>query len=368
MPRRVPPEPVFVIPAMARHPPAPEDDATSSPAGSPVERSVSSAPCRIRAAAALSTCVLRSRAPRPPCRSASWASTVVNRSSTSRTGTGASRAARDSANALASAAAAPSRPDRPVGNPTTTSMASCSAARAASLSRSPRPRSTVASGVASRPPGSQRATPTRADPRSMASLTPALTLLACASRSVPTLRGGCSTVSSYATRSRRVSDNRSYHVKCLVKRGRCAVAERCAAALGDVVAAAAAAAELTGGLLHQGTGRQDSLARALIDRDHDRRAVRGDAGHGDDRRPVGQPAAHVESECTDPVGAGPVGHPVRDESHAADVLRAAGQVTAGAEQLGGPKPLQFPFRVADPGDQGGDPFRQLLAARLELLG
>src|SRR5262249_59216056 len=53
-PSRVPVEPVFVIPAMPRHPPAPGDDATSSPAGSPVERSVSNAPCRIRAAAALS--------------------------------------------------------------------------------------------------------------------------------------------------------------------------------------------------------------------------------------------------------------------------------------------------------------------------
>jgi len=49
--------------------------------------------------------------------------------------------------------------------------------------------------------------------------------------------------------SRHVSYNRSYHVKCLVKRGRRAVTERRAAALGNVVTAAAAATELTGGLL-----------------------------------------------------------------------------------------------------------------------
>src|SRR5262249_13017274 len=110
-PWSVPVQPVVVIPAAARHPPAPGADATGSPAGRPVERSASSAPCRISAAAALSTCPRRSRDPRPPRRSASWASTVVNRSSTSRTGTGASRAARDSANALACPAAAPARPD-----------------------------------------------------------------------------------------------------------------------------------------------------------------------------------------------------------------------------------------------------------------
>ena len=55
---------------------------------------------------------------------------MVNLSSTSRTGSGDSRVARDSANALACSAAVPGRPDRPVGNPTMTSMAPCSLARA----------------------------------------------------------------------------------------------------------------------------------------------------------------------------------------------------------------------------------------------
>src|SRR5229473_1482899 len=249
-----------------------------------------------------------------------------------------------------------------------TSMAPCSLARAASRSRLPRPRATVTSGVASRPSGSQRATPTRADPRSMASLTPVLTHLARVSRSAPALPGGCSTVSSYATMSRHVSYTRPYHIKCLVQRGLCAVAERRAATLGNVVTAAAAAAELTGGVLDEATCRQATLARALIDRDHDGRAVRGNAGHDHDRGPAGEPAAHVEGERANPVGAGPVGHPVRDEGHAGDVLRTAGQIAAGAEQLGGPQPLQFPFRVADPGDQGGDPLGKFLTARLELLG
>src|SRR5215467_11464030 len=43
-PGRVPAYVFWVIPAAAGHPPAPGADATSSPAGSPVERSASSAP------------------------------------------------------------------------------------------------------------------------------------------------------------------------------------------------------------------------------------------------------------------------------------------------------------------------------------
>ena len=70
-PGRVPADVFWVVPAVAGHPPAPGADATSSPAGSPVERSASSAPCRMSAAAALSTCVRRCRDPRPPWRSAS---------------------------------------------------------------------------------------------------------------------------------------------------------------------------------------------------------------------------------------------------------------------------------------------------------
>src|SRR5689334_1120518 len=358
----------WVVPAVAGHPPAPGADATSSPAGSPVERSASSAPCRMTAAAALSTCVRRCHDPRPRWRSASCAITVVNRSSTSRTGNGASRVARDSANALAVAAAVPARPDRPVGNPTMTSMAPCSVARAARASRSPRPRATVASGLASRPSGSHRATPTRADPRSMASRTPFLTHLACVLRTAPALRGGCSTVSSYATMSGYVCHNRPYHAKCLVKRGGSAVTERRAATLSHVVAATTAPTQRRSGLLDQRAGRQPALSGTVVDRDHDGRAVGGNTGHHDDRGPVAEPSAHVKGERADPVGAGPVGHPVRDEGHPVDVLRTGGQVAAAAEQLGRAQPLQFPLGVADPGHQGGEPLGELVAARLELFG
>ena len=61
--------------AVAAHPPAPAGEPTSSPAG-PVARSVSSAPCRISAAAALYH-PGRARGPRPLWRGASWATTVV---------------------------------------------------------------------------------------------------------------------------------------------------------------------------------------------------------------------------------------------------------------------------------------------------
>src|SRR5262249_56304442 len=105
--------------------------------------------------------------------------------------------------------------------------------------------------------------------------TPALTLLACVSRSVPTVRGGGSTVSSYATASRRVSYNRAYRVKCLIKSGWCAVADRRPAALGDVVAPATPATQPTCGLPSQVPRRQAPPPRPPIDRDHHGRRARG---------------------------------------------------------------------------------------------
>ena len=77
----------------------------AAPGGRPVARSASRAACSRTAAAAASTTWRRARASLPPRRSASCASVVVNRSSTSRTGTGASRPARSAANSLAPAAA-----------------------------------------------------------------------------------------------------------------------------------------------------------------------------------------------------------------------------------------------------------------------
>ena len=63
-----------------------------SPAGRPVDRSASSAACSRTAAAAWSTTDRLAFESWPAIRSASWAVTVVKRSSSSRTGTGASLA------------------------------------------------------------------------------------------------------------------------------------------------------------------------------------------------------------------------------------------------------------------------------------
>src|SRR5262249_40294886 len=107
----------------------------------------------------------------------------------------------------------------------------------------------VVSGLASKPSGSQRATPIRVDPTSTASRVPVLNhqpraLANSHARGVaPVPRYGCNTVSRYATRSRHVSHNSPTRLKGLVNRCGGAVAERRSAARGDVVAAAAATAE-----------------------------------------------------------------------------------------------------------------------------
>jgi hypothetical protein len=147
----------------------------SSPGGLPLPRSASSAACRSTAAAALSTTCRLARSSFPPWRSAPCATAVVKRSSNIRTGIGAIRAASSAANPRASAAARPSRPDKEVGSPTTTSMAPCSAASVTMFATSPWPLRTVVSGVASTPRGSLRATPTRTEPTSIPRRTPTLT-------------------------------------------------------------------------------------------------------------------------------------------------------------------------------------------------
>src|SRR5712691_2153017 len=162
--------------AVLAHAPAP---GTSWPGGRPVARSTSRAACSRTAAAAASTIWRRARESFPPRRSASCASVVVNRSSTSRTGMGASRPARSAANSRAPAAAAPSWPDSDVGSPTMTSIAPSPTASLASSARAssafaPGPDGSTVSGVASTPPGSLRATPTRTEPTSAASRTPCL--------------------------------------------------------------------------------------------------------------------------------------------------------------------------------------------------
>ena len=346
--------------------------------GWPVERSVSSALWSSSAAAAWSTTVRRALPSRPPRRSASWARTVVNRSSTSRTGTGATRAASAAAKPRASAADFPSRPDRPVGRPTTTSMASRSAVSRASSSRSPRPRLTVATGLASRPPGSQAATPIRASPTSMASLMPGLkgSISHCAAN---WFRPGQISHHGHkvaATRSHStppltnyIPNRRTHHAERL---GDCLgrlIAERGAAALRDIVLAAAPAAQDSGGGEHELAGLAGRAARAASLRATT--TVGRSAGTPATTTTPGRSAASrprtSRATLRIPSAGRAVGHLVGHVRRAGHVLRAAGQVARVAEQRGGLEPLQVTLGVAEPGHDRGDPLGQLLAAGLELL-
>src|SRR5579863_1689931 len=153
----------------------PDPRTTSWPGAAPVRRSASSAASSSTAAAAESTVCRRLRESCPPARSASCAVDVVKRSSMSRTGSGATLAARSAATFLAETAAGPSRPDRDRGRPTKISIASSVAASEARASKSPLPRRTTVSGVASTPRESLRATPIRTVPGSTARRTPDLT-------------------------------------------------------------------------------------------------------------------------------------------------------------------------------------------------
>src|SRR4051794_33780538 len=334
------------------------------------------------AAAAASMTWRRARESFPPRRSAPCASVVVNRSSTSRTGTGATRAARSAANSRAPAAAAPSRPDSDTGRPTMTSTAPSPAASLASSARAcpasalDPDRSTV-SGTARTPPGSLRATPMRTEPTSTASRTPCLngswltgTVPGQAREGHdPELRtpgGRMSMPTRYlpdSSLSGDVSQSPTNGVKRLIHGTGLG-----AAALGDVRLTAAVAAESPGRHRDQRTRRQAESAAGLVDRDDHHRLVRGHAG---DRHHRGlrarHPAAHVEGKLADVVGFGPVRHPVRDQGQPADVLRAGRDVPGRLEQPGRAQPLQLALGVPEAGHHGGDALGQLLARRLELL-
>src|SRR5690606_23401491 len=234
----------------------------------------------------------------PLARNPCWAATVVSRSSKSRTGVGASRAASSPANSRASAAAGPCRPDSDVGSPTTTSIASYSAAISAMRRRSPLPRLTVSTGVASVPEGSLRATPMRTDPTSMPSRVPNL-------MSAELLRDGL------FDEPQRVADRLG----------------TAAAALRDVVLAATATSERLGGDADQSPGLEPALASRLVHRGDHHGPVGGDAGDHDDRRPVGrEPAAYVQRELTQIIGGGAIRRAVCHDGHAARVGRLAGQL------------------------------------------
>ena len=138
----------------------------------------------------------------------------------------------------------------------------------------------------------------------------------------------------------------------------------CAAALGDVGLAATAAAERLGGDADQSSGLEPALAGGLVDRGDHHGPVGGDTGDHDDRRSVGRdPAAHVERELAQVVGAGAVRHPVRRPRRRRRTSPAwAASSPAACEHLLGAEPLDLLLGVAQPGDHAGDPLGQLLAA------
>ena len=212
----------------------------------PVARSVSSACCRISTAAAWSTTARRS-CPCDPGRAASpprtpWS--AARRPAAPAPG----QLARQPAGELAhlDRGRAPRRPDSERGSPTTTSTASSSASSAAdpgqvavARARPSRP------GSRGSPDGSLRATPIRASPGSMPSRTPC--------RNVRPDRPGGPT-------SARHQGQR------LVDPGRVG-----AAALGDVVLAAALAADQRADRADQRVGADSPRPRRLVvDRGHDR--------------------------------------------------------------------------------------------------
>src|SRR5690606_384369 len=300
---------------------------TSSPGGEPEARSVSSAFCRITTAAAWSTTALRFFPFLPPARSSDSAVTVLNRSSDSLTGTGASTSANSVAKARTRTAAGPSAPDSDRGRPTTTSIGSCSSARVRSCWRSPGPRCTVVSGVAMMPDGSQAATPIRTSPGSTPRRTPGRIALG-----APAADGGADGVE-------RIADPRDV----------------AAAALGDVVLAAALAAE--GGCRgpQQLVGREPPLAGGRIGRHHDRGLAAAIADDGDDGGgTLAEPAAHVERELADVAAAG-AGRMVTHEPDAPEVLGPGGEVTGRGEELFGPQPLQLLLHRLEPIDGLPDP-------------
>src|SRR5690606_2491715 len=376
---------------------------TISPGGLPVNRSASSAACSSTAAAAWSTTLRAARPRTPPARRPLSAVTVVSLSSYNRTVPSGRRPASRTANLRAASAAGPSRPDSDVGSPTTTSIASCSATSSTSRATSPLPLLTVSRGDARTPPGSQRATPIRTLPTSTPNRTPCLMAsLRSAAQGAPAVpaslvarsllrRSARSSVhpaprpsqASWLRSAQRLGTPRPpdppvvypvvrgsrgpycvfHRVEGVADRGRVR-----AAALGEVVLAAPASPEGLGGDPDERAGLQAALARALRDGADHAGPVLRHAGDHDDGGAGHQPAADVDRELAQVVCGGPVGGAVAHERDAADVLGAVGQGSRHGEDLLGAELLQLLLRLAEPGDDPGDPLGQLLLARLHLLG
>ena len=294
-------------------------------------------------AAAWSTTARCRRPATPLSRSVRCASTVVSRSSTRRTGTGATRAA-TRRYLRARAAAGPSCPDSDRGSPTTTSTASCSAPARRSL-ESARPAAGSPSAGGHRlhrrgeqPVGVAAGRPRRAPPDVDAE---------------PHAASQGSGISRRAPR--RALDGRER----LGDLGRVL-----AAALGDVVLAAAAAAEGLGGDPDQLAGLDAALAGRLVGGHDDHRAALATPVQGDDAGRLGaEPAAHVEGQLAQVVGAGAVAASWPTTGHAVDVPGAPASPPAAASTCSA-RTCSSSFSASlSRVDHAGDPLGQLLAAR-----
>src|SRR6478609_420869 len=245
-------------------------------------------------------------------------------------------------------AASPSSPDSSRGRPTTTSIASSSSVRATMASTSlseATSRGRVRTGWASTPEASDAATPTRALPTSTPTRAPGRVRRS---------------VKSRAPVSELVLDGAERHRDT----GRIG-----ASALGQVVLAAATAAERLGGRLDEGPGLEPGLPGALVRRDdHDRTAVRH-GGHRHEHRPVvAETAPHVGDELAQVVAGDPVARVVADERHAGDVASRLDETGRSPEHLALAHGCDLLLGVAQPSEDGRDAVGELVPADPERVG
>src|SRR5262245_13431428 len=178
-------------------------------------------------------------------------------------------------------------------------------------SRSPFPRRTVSTGLASRPLGSLADTPIRTVPTSSPILTPArmMTFRPTDRRLRPMPRSAA---------GGRLGDCALDAVECCLD-GR----DIGPAALGHVVLAAASAAKYPGSLADQRAGAKVPLASPVVDRNHDERPVGQCRGGCDNRRPVvAEPPAHIKRQFAEVVRGRAIRCAMPDKGNPGDIPRA----------------------------------------------
>src|SRR5680860_102343 len=248
-------------------------------------------------------------------------------------------------------AAGPSPPDKDRGNPTTTSIADRSATMPAMRDRSPFPRRTVSTGVASMPDGSHSATPILASPGSRPIRAP--NLIAPAARLA---------ASSGPSSSDSAADLVLDVAQRLVGVGHVGAPTLC-----DVILPAAATAERGRRCLDQSVRGDAPRTRLVVHGHHDGRFVIGRTDDGHHARLARRhPTPDVERELAHVAGTRSVS-PVRHDVHAKHICRVLRQLPCCGEQRGNPDPLDLLLRVAQPLDHRVDAVRQPLRAHLERL-